>query len=151
MIEIPIASWLVWALGIASITSAFLNGAPFLPGLNQLQPSQTAKRWTGYIGLTAAFWLWIVANPKESVEAAGVAWILLCLVTLIPNALIHFYQPDGPNMIQPPLNRKERDFLLNALAERLEAEMALRIQKKHLQALLDERDRRTRKKGEKEK
>lgn len=142
MVEIAIADWFLWALGIGIATSIFLNGVPFLPGVNQLHPGKIARRWTGYITLTSAFWFWIVINPNEPVEIAGITWVLLCLTTLIPNALIHFYQPNYLNIIHPPSTRTERDLLLDALAERLEAEIALRVQKDKLQALLDERDRR---------
>jgi hypothetical protein len=103
MTEFVIPTWFLWALGIAIAFSIGLNGGPFLPWFRDLRPSRIEARWVGYVGLTVAFWAWIILNPLESVSQAGVAWLVICLSTLIPNTLIHLYRRDHNNN-DPPTN-----------------------------------------------
>ena len=161
MTEFTVSTWFLWAVGLAVVFSIGLNVSPFLPGLRELKPSRIEARWVGYTGLTLALWLWIIFNPEESVTHAGVAWLIICLATLIPNTLVHLYRRDngdhgdhGDGDSTPgsngeagesplsPLNRRQQTLLENALAEYLSIKQALEVQGLMLKALHDPRYRR---------
>jgi hypothetical protein len=97
MAEFIIPTWILWAFGIGAAASIGLNGGPFLPGLKELRLSRIEARWVGYAGLTLAFWLWIVVNQEAMVNEAGVAWLIIVLLTLIPNTWSHLYARDNGN------------------------------------------------------
>lgn len=142
MTEFSIPTWLFHALAISVGASAFLNGAPFLPGLRSLKPSRIEARWVGYIGLSAALGVWVFFHREAPAVHVGIAWILICLGTLIPNTFVHFYRRDnGQEEEDVPsfLTRRQQALLENAIAEYLEARRAMEVLEIMLKSLHDPR------------
>lgn len=147
-----IPTWVLWAIGIAVVFSVGLNGGGFLPWLRDLRPSRIEARWVGYAGLTVALWLWIIFNPEESASHTGIAWLIICLATLIPNTVMHLHERDGGNNHsgsgmgdagsnndggrRPNDPTRMRDLVLNIIAERWQAHEALRAQDEMLHSLI---------------
>jgi hypothetical protein len=139
-----VPNWLFQTILIALAASAVLNGSSFLPLLRDLRPSRIEARWVGYTGLTIAFWLWIVLNPDQPAAHVGTAWIILCLITLIPNTIIHLYHRENghnpeDNGSPSPLTRRQQALLENAIAEHLEIKQATAVLETMLKALHDPR------------
>jgi hypothetical protein len=83
--------WYVQAIIIGVLASLVLNGAPFLPWFRDIQPRRIEARWVGYVGLTSAFGLWLLLGKDRPAWQAVVAWVIIMLLTLIPNTVLHLH------------------------------------------------------------
>lgn len=126
MIENFTTHWFIQALGIAILASAALNGAQYLPALRILRPTRIEARWVGYMGLTIALWVWAIPNLDQPTWKAGVAWIVICLMTLVPNTLVHFYRRDE-EIEREHLLEHQQILLENLKAELLDAKQAVDV------------------------
>jgi hypothetical protein len=86
--------WYVQAILIGTLASIVLNGAQFLPWFRDIKPRRIEARWVGYIGLTSAFGLWLLLGKDRPAWQAMAAWIIIMLLTLLPNTLLHLRDRD---------------------------------------------------------
>jgi hypothetical protein len=116
-----LALWWIQALVIAGGAALFLNGAPFLPKLRDIEPRRIEARWVGYMGTFVACMLWLAFGPYRPAWQAVMAYGIIWFVTLVVNTLVHLHnrdnRRDGGQIIKIGLTEKGEALLEEILRQ----------------------------------
>jgi hypothetical protein len=85
-----LATWWARAVIVAVAASAVLNICPALPWLKDIKPNRINARLVGYTGLTLALAVWAAFNPAARSWTVFKGWVIIAVITLVPNTLAHW-------------------------------------------------------------